>query len=234
MVPLIRRRVAGAVPPDDVSQPDRRIRHRLFGAVPATLSPAALVGVRLVVFAASTCPFARLAYLAFSGLLGANPVEFVERSSGTATLVMLLVTLAVTPLRWLTGWGWPMRLRRMLGLFAFFYATLHVAAYAWLDRWFDLAAILDDITVRPYLTFGALAFVLLVPLAITSTTGWMQRLGGRNWRRLHWLVYPAAGLAIFHYWFHKLAKNDLREPAVYAAILGLLLGWRIARWAIRR
>lgn len=203
---------------------------RLFSFLPAALPARTLAAVKGAVFVAALYELARLLYLGFTGALGANPVETVERGLGTAALVLLLITLAITPLRWLTGWAWLLRLRRMLGLYAFFYAALHVAAYVWLDQWFDLAAIVDDILKRPYLSFGAVAFVLLIPLAVTSTNAWVRRLGGRNWQRLHRLVYLIACLAILHYWFHKLAKNNIAEPAVYAAILGLLLGARLVHW----
>lgn len=203
---------------------------RLFSFVPAALPKRTLAAVKGVVFVAALYELARLFFLGFAGALGANPVETVERGLGTAALVLLLLTLAVTPLRWLTGWAWLLRLRRMLGLYAFFYASLHVAAYVWLDQWFDVAAIVQDTLKRPYLTFGAVAFALLIPLAATSTNAWMRRLGGRQWQRLHRLVYLIACLVILHYWFHKLAKNNLAEPAVYAAILGLLLGARLVHW----
>lgn len=203
---------------------------RLFSFVPAALAPRTLATVKSLVFIAALYELARLFFLGYTGALGANPVETVERGLGTAALVLLLITLAVTPLRWLTGWAWLLRLRRMLGLYAFFYAALHVAAYVWLDQWFDFRAIVDDILKRPYLSFGAAAFVLLIPLAVTSTNAWVRRLGGRNWQRLHRLVYVIACLAILHYWFHKLAKNNIGEPAVYAAILGLLLGARLVHW----
>lgn len=207
---------------------------RLFAVVPAALAPRSLRAVKLVVFSAALYEIARLGWLAWSDALGANPVELIERSLGTAALVMLLLTLAVSPLRWLTGWAWLLRIRRMLGLYAFFYATLHVSAYVWLDHWFDWTAVLEDILKRPYLTFGAAAFVLMIPLAITSTNGWIKRLGGRNWQRLHRLVYLIAALAVLHYWFHKLAKNNIADPAFYAVILGLLLGARLVHWSRSR
>ena len=222
-------------PRDRPSRPTqaRENAARGFGNVPASLPPRALVAVKTAVFVASLYELARLVWLGVRDDLGANPVELVERGLGTAALVMLLVTLAVTPLRRLTGWTWLVRLRRMLGLFAFFYAALHVTAWVWLDHWMDWQAIVEDVVKRPYLTFGAIAFVLLVPLAITSTKGWVKRLGGRHWQRLHRLVYAAAVLAVAHYWFHKLAKNDLSTPAIYAVILAALLAARLVHWGAR-
>lgn len=186
--------------------------------------------VKGAVFVGSLYELVRLACLAFANDLGANPVELIERGLGTAALVMLLLTLAISPLRWLTGWAWLLRLRRMLGLYAFFYAVLHVTAYVWLDHWFDWQAVWLDIVKRPYLSFGAAAFVLMIPLAVTSTHAWVRRLGGRNWQRLHRWVYLIAALAVLHYWYHKLAKNNIEDPAIYAVILGLLLGARLVHW----
>ncbi|MCU0764785.1 MAG: sulfoxide reductase heme-binding subunit YedZ [Burkholderiaceae bacterium] len=163
-----------------------------------------------------------------------SPVEFVIRSLGTWALVALVVTLSITPLRLATGWAWPMRLRRMFGLFAFFYAALHLLAYLWLDHWFDTAAIWGDVTKRPYIAAGLVAMALLVPLAVTSSNGWVKRLGGRNWQRLHRLVYVIAALAVVHFWWQKAAKNDVGEPLLYAVVIGLLLGVRALRWARRR
>lgn len=202
-----------------------------FAAVPAALPPRAFATVRATLFVLSLLPFAELLRLGFTNGLGANPVEFVLRWLGTWTLVALLVTLAVTPLRWVTGWAWLVRLRRMLGLYAFFYGTLHVTAYVWIDHVFDWTAIVEDIAKRPYLTFGFVAYVLMIPLALTSTNAMVRRLGGRNWQRLHRLVYAVGVLGVLHFWYHKLAKNDLAEPTVYALVLGTLLGARLLRRA---
>lgn len=202
-----------------------------FGFLPAALPPRTLAAVRAVLFGLALLPFAELMRRGFTAGLGANPVEFVLRWLGTWTLVALLATLAISPLRWLTGWVWLIRLRRMLGLYAFFYGTLHVTAYVWVDHVFDWAAIFADIAKRPYLTFGFAAYVLMVPLALTSTNAMVRRLGGRNWQRLHRAVYAIGLLGVLHFWFHKLAKNDLAQPAVYAMVLGALLGARLLRWS---
>jgi len=209
-------------------------RTRSFARVPAVLSPAMFNGLRAVLFALALIPLARLFVLGFTDRLGANPVEFVMRSLGTWTLVMLCLTLAITPLRWLTGWTWLVRLRRMFGLFCFFYVSLHFTTYIWLDQWFDLASILKDIAKRPFITAGFAAFLLLIPLAATSTNAMAKRLGGRNWQRLHRLVYLIAGLAILHYWWHKAGKNDFSQVSIYAVILAGLLGARLIHWTRNR
>ncbi|MGD9946246.1 MAG: protein-methionine-sulfoxide reductase heme-binding subunit MsrQ [Burkholderiaceae bacterium] len=187
---------------------------------------AAVDAVRLAVFAAALLPLARLFWLGFNDGLGANPVEFVTRSTGTWTLVMLCLTLSVTPLRRLLGWAWLLRLRRMLGLYAFFYGCLHFATYIWLDQWFDVPAMLADIVKRPFITAGFAAFVLMLPLAATSTKAMMRRLG-RRWQTLHRLVYAVACLGVLHYAWHKGGKNDLSEPLVYAVVVAVLLGARL-------
>ena len=197
--------------------------------VPAALPPRVHRAVRAAQFVLAVLPFVELLRLGFGGGLGANPVEFVQRWLGTCTLVALLATLAVTPLRWLTGWAWLVRQRRMLGLFAFFYGTLHVTAYVWIDHVFDWPAIVADLLKRPYLTFGFAAYVLMIPLALTSTDAMVRRLGGRGWQRLHRLVYAVAVLGVLHFWYHKQAKNDLAEPMAYAQVLAALLGARLLR-----
>jgi len=214
-------------PIDTVTDAARRAR-------PAT--PRGLAALKAAVFVAALLPLARLvaagATDAFGGL-GANPVELITRSTGTWTLVMLCITLAMTPLRQASGWTWPIRLRRMLGLFAFFYGAIHFTTYVWLDQWFDLAAIVIDVVRRPFITAGFVAFVLMVPLALTSTTG-MQRRLGRRWLQLHRAIYGVAAAAILHYWWHKAGKNDLAEPMVYATIVAALLGWRLVAALLRR
>jgi len=207
---------------------------RLAASVPAALPAVQLSRVRAALFVLALIPLGRLVLLGVVDRLGANPVEFVMRSLGTWTLVMLCVTLSITPLRWLTGWAWAVRLRRMAGLFCFFYAALHFTTYLWLDQWFDFSAIFADIGKRPYITVGFVAFLLLIPLAATSTSAMVKRLGGRNWQRLHRLVYLIAVAAILHYWWHKAGKNDFSEVSVYAAVVGALLGVRVLHWARNR
>lgn len=207
---------------------------RLMSVVPPVLPSRRFTQLRVVLFIAALLPLARLLYLGNAGGLGANPVEFVSRSLGTWTLTALVVTLSITPLRLATGWAWPMRLRRMFGLFTFFYAVLHFGAYLWLDQWFDMAAIWKDVLKRPYITVGFAAMLLLVPLAVTSSNGWVRRLGGRNWQRLHRLVYAIAALAVVHFWWQRAAKNDVGEPLFYAVVIGLLLGARLLHWARKR
>ncbi|HOB03295.1 MAG TPA: protein-methionine-sulfoxide reductase heme-binding subunit MsrQ [Casimicrobium huifangae] len=166
-----------------------------------------------------------------SNALGPDPVAEIEHRLGLWALRLLMITLAITPLRQLTGWTVLVRFRRMLGLYAFAYASLHFAAYLGLDLRGYWTQIFEDIAKRPYITVGFLAWLLLVPLAITSTTGWIKRLG-RNWARLHRLVYAVAVLAVLHFWW--LVKSDIREPALYAGIAALLLGWRAwKRWRVR-
>lgn len=183
-----------------------------------------------LLFLVCLLPLARLVYLAFNGGLGANPIEFITRSTGTWTLVGLMLTLTITPLRRLTGRSELIRYRRMLGVFAFFYASLHFTTYIWLDQFFDPAAILKDIYKRPFITVGFGAFLLLVPLAITSTHAMMRRLG-RRWQQLHRLVYLIGFLGVLHYVW--LVKKDLTQPLIYGGVLLILLFLRlpvVATW----
>lgn len=178
-------------------------------------------------------PAAWLAAAAWRGALGVNPVEKITHETGQWTLRLLLATLAITPLRRIAGWPELIRFRRMLGLAAFFYATLHLFTYLWLDQFFDWNAIARDIAKRRFITAGMVSFALLLPLAFTSTRRWIARLGGARWQRLHRLVYPAAAAGVIHFWW--LVKSDIREPALYAAILAVLLAarlvWRRAKAA---
>ena len=177
------------------------------------------------VVVAALGPLAYLAWGAASNGLGANPIETITRETGTWTLRFLVITLAVTPLRRLTGWNDAIRFRRMLGLFAFFYGTLHLLTYVWLDQFFDLASMVKDVAKRPFITAGAAAFLLMVPLAVTSTAGMIRRMGGRAWRRLHRLAYASAVAGVLHYWW--LVKLDIRRPRTYAVIVAVLLGVRL-------
>ena len=189
--------------------------------------PAVWKSLKVAVFAASLIPFALLLAGAFGvggADLGANPVEALIHRNGKWGLNFLLITLAVTPLRRLTGWNWLIRFRRMLGLFAFFYLTMHFLAYALVDHRLDLGRIVEDIVQRPFITIGLLALVLLIPLALTSTRGMVRRLG-RRWQQLHRLVYVVAILGVWHFWWQ--VKQDVFEPAVYAAVLVVLLGYRV-------
>jgi sulfoxide reductase heme-binding subunit YedZ len=180
--------------------------------------------IKAALFVAALIPLVRLFWLGFNDALTANPVEFVERSTGTWALISLLVALSMTPVRLLTGFTWQIQLRRMAGLFMYFYACLHFATYIWLDHWFFWDEIVADIIKHPYVLVGFSAFVLATPLALTSNRAAMLRLGP-NWKRLHMLVYPIAILAVLHFWW--LVKKDIREPLLYAVILAVLLGIRL-------
>lgn len=181
--------------------------------------------LKAALFLASLIPFIRLAWLGYNSQLGANPIEFITRSLGTWTLVFLLITLSVTPLRNLSGWSWLIKLRRMSGLFAFFYALLHFITYIWLDQFFDLHDIYKDVIKRPFITIGFAAFIMLIPLAVTSTNAMIKRLGGKRWMLLHSLIYLIAICGVIHYWW--LVKKDITQPLVYSAVLATLLAYRV-------
>ena len=182
-----------------------------------------------VIFLACLIPLGLLAWKAYSRTLGANPIEVITHATGDWTLRFLLITLSITPIRKLTGQLWLIRYRRMFGLFAFFYATLHFLTYIWLDKFFDLHEMLHDIAKRKFITVGFTGFVLLIPLALTSTKGWIRRLGGKRWQALHRLIYFSAIAGVIHYWW--LVKADIHLPLEYGAVLTILLGYRIAVWA---
>ena len=193
------------------------------------LSQRGIVAAKAAVHVAALTPLAILAWQVLdvartgSNVLGADPVAEIEHRLGLWALRLLLATLAITPLRQLTGQPVLVRFRRMLGLYAFAYATLHFSAYLVLDLRGYWAIVFEEIAKRPYITVGFAAWLLLVPLAVTSTKGWIRRLG-RNWARLHKLVYLVGVLAVLHFWW--IVKTDVREPLLYAAILAVLLGWR--------
>jgi sulfoxide reductase heme-binding subunit YedZ len=180
-----------------------------------------------LVFVACLGPFAWLVFNAFWGDLGVNPIETITNETGIWTLRLLAVTIAITPVRWLTKWNPIVNFRRMIGLFAFFYGTIHFSIYFVLDRSLMLDGLWEDIVKRPYITVGFTAFVLMIPLALTSTKGWIRRLGGRRWNLLHRLVYISAALGVLHYWWK--VKLDVTNPMIYAGIVAVLLGWRVVR-----
>jgi sulfoxide reductase heme-binding subunit YedZ len=183
--------------------------------------------IKPVVFLACLLPFGWLVLGAFTDGLGVNPVEMITNTTGIWTLRFIALSLAVTPLRWLTKWNPLVLLRRMLGLFAFFYGTLHFMTYFILDRSLEFSGLWEDVLKRPYITVGFTAFLLLIPLALTSTQGWIRRLGGRRWNLLHRLVYISAMLGVLHYWWK--VKVDVSSPALYALIVAVLLGGRLLR-----
>lgn len=183
----------------------------------ALLAPFALV-VQQWLFALNGWP----------SMLGYDPAEWTHHFLGQTSLRILLVSLAVTPLRDITGWSPLLRVRRRIGLAAFFYSALHITAYAWFDLRFSLPALWVDVLERTYITFGMAAFVLMIPLAVTSTNGMIRRLGAQVWRRLHWLIYPLAILAVTHHYFAE--RGAQWGPWVHAGILAALLGWRVWMW----
>jgi sulfoxide reductase heme-binding subunit YedZ len=180
-------------------------------------------------FFLSCLPVAWLLYAALTDQLGANPAEALVRSTGDWTLRALCLVLAITPVRTVLGVTALARLRRMAGLFVYFYVTLHLLAYSWFDMGFDVADIAKDIAKRPFILVGFSAFVLLTPLALTSFNRAIKALGAKRWQALHRLVYAVAGLAILHFFWMRAGKNNFAEVAVYAAILGVMLGWRLRR-----
>ncbi len=198
--------------------------------------------IKVVVFVACLIPLGVLLWKFFgphpfdmSGWgvgLGANPIEALEHGFGDWTLRFLLVTLSITPLRKLLRTPSLIKFRRMFGLFAFFYGCVHFTIYLWLDKFFNLHEILADVAKRKYITVGFTAFVLLIPLALTSTAGWIRRLGGKRWRALHRLIYAAAIAGVIHYLW--LVKADKREPLEYGAVLAVLLGYRVVEWWLAR
>jgi methionine sulfoxide reductase heme-binding subunit len=173
-----------------------------------------------------------LTWKGFHHGLGANPIDVITRTTGRWTLTFLLITLSVTPVRKLSGLAWLIRFRRMLGLFAFFYGSLHLMTYVWLDKFFDVHAMLHDIAKRRFITAGMTAWSLMLPLALTSTTGWIRRLGGKRWQKLHRLIYFSAAAGVVH--FIWLVKADLRRPLTYGAVLAVLLAYRLIAWLVTR
>jgi sulfoxide reductase heme-binding subunit YedZ len=186
--------------------------------------------IKAVLFVLGLIPVSKMAYLTLSGQL-VEPLEHITRRTGDWTLYFLCFTLAVTPLRRLFGaslnLNWLLKLRRELGLFAFFYAFLHFMTFLWFDHFFNVAEMWKDVVKRPFITVGFAAFVLLIPLAVTSTNGMIRRLGGKRWQWLHRLIYIIAPLGILHFWWMKAGKHDFEQPIVFGTIVAILLGLRL-------
>jgi sulfoxide reductase heme-binding subunit YedZ len=188
--------------------------------------------LKALVFVLCLGPLSVLTWKAFHALLGANPVDVITRSTGKWTLTFLLLTLSVTPLRRLLRMPWLVRFRRMLGLYAFFYGSLHLMTYVWLDQFFDVHGMLHDIAKRKFITAGMTAFALMVPLAFTSTSGWIRRMGGKRWQKLHRLIYLSATAGVIH--FLWLVKADKSRPIAYGSVLAILLLFRSGVWLLNR
>ena len=187
---------------------------------------------KVAIFLSALVPLARLVWKAFQNNLGANPVEVITHSTGDWTLILIIATLSVTPLRRITRQYWLIGIRRMVGLFAFFYSTLHFLTYIWFDKGFEIHEMVRDIAKRPFITIGFPAFVLMIPLALTSTAWSIRRLGGKNWQRLHRLIYFTAILGVVHYLW--LVKADRRKPIEYGILVGILLLYRVVIWMPER
>jgi len=181
-----------------------------------------------VVFLACLTPLASLVWRGLHGGLGANPIEAITHGTGDDTLTFLLITLSITPVRRLTRQYWLINFRRMLGLFAFFYGTLHLMTYVWLDKFFDVHEMLADIAKRKFITAGMTAFALMIPLALTSTKWSIRKLGGKRWQLLHRLIYFSAAAGVIHYIW--LVKADLRKPLEYGFVLAMLMTYRLVEW----
>jgi sulfoxide reductase heme-binding subunit YedZ len=194
-------------------------------------SPKQLTSIKAVVFVAALLPFLRMAYMVATGQ-PVDPVAFLTHGSGDWALYLLCATLCVTPLRRFTGMNWVIKLRRMLGLYAFFYACVHFLTFVWFEHDFDVAAIWKDVLKHPYVTVGFAAFVLLIPLAATSTQGMIRRLG-RNWTRLHRLIYAIAPLAILHLWWIRAGKHNFEQPILWGSVVAVLLLLRVY-WSVTR
>ncbi|MCO4855053.1 sulfoxide reductase heme-binding subunit YedZ [Herbaspirillum sp. WGmk3] len=200
---------------------------QLAPAALRNLKPRAVTGLWWLFLALAFVPLVRLVVLGFTGGLGANPLEFITHSTGDWTLYLFCITLAVTPLRKITGLNWLVRMRRMLGLMAFLYLCLHFTTFVWFDHFFDLGEIWKDIVKRPFITVGVLALLLSIPLAITSTNGMVRRLGGKRWQALHRLVYVIVPLGVLHYWWDKAGKNLIAQPLLFAVLVGVMLALRL-------
>src|SRR5215471_7426706 len=195
-------------------------------------APAVIRVLKVLLFVTCLGPAGLLLWKGLHEQLGANPVDVITRSTGKWTLTFLLITLGITPLRKLAGMPWLVRYRRMLGLFAFFYGTLHLTTYVYLDKFFNVQEMLHDIAKRRFITAGMTAWTLMLPLALTSTAGWIRRLGGKRWQQLHRLIYVSAVAGVVH--FIWLVKADLRRPLTYGFVLACLLAYRAASWLFSR
>jgi sulfoxide reductase heme-binding subunit YedZ len=188
--------------------------------------------MKIPVWLLCLAPLGLLGWAALHDGLTANPIEFITHATGDWTLRFLVITLAVTPLRRLLSLPALIRYRRLLGLFAFFYGVLHFTTYIWLDKFFDLAEVWKDVAIRRFITVGFAAFVLMIPLAVTSTAGWIRRMGGKNWQLLHRATYVCALCGVIHYYW--LVKSDVRKPLLYGWLVGILLAWRAVLWVLDR
>src|SRR5471032_3549054 len=189
-------------------------------------TPRQMTALKSILFVLALVPFVRMVYLTLTGQL-VEPLEFITRGTGDWTLYFLCFTLAVTPLRKLSKWNWLIKLRRMLGLYMFFYGLLHFMTFLWFDHFFDVQEMWKDVLKRPFITVVFIAFVLLIPLAATSTNAMVKRLGGKRWQWLHRLVYVVAPLGILHFWWVKAGKNLLAQPILFASIVAVLLLIRV-------
>ncbi|WP_317203210.1 protein-methionine-sulfoxide reductase heme-binding subunit MsrQ [Janthinobacterium sp.] len=194
--------------------------------MPFNPNPKQLGKLKVLLFLLALLPFGRMVWLTLTGQL-VEPLEFITRGTGDWTLYFLCITLAVTPLRRLSKWNWLIKLRRMLGLYVFFYAFLHFTTFLWFDHFFDLAEMWKDVLKRPFITVGFIAFLLLIPLAVTSSNAMVRRLGGKRWQWLHRLVYLIAPLAILHFWWMKAGKHNFAQPILFGVIVALLLASRL-------
>lgn len=193
--------------------------------------PKQLKGIKAAIFLLALVPLARMVWLTVSGQL-VEPLEFITRGTGDWTLYFLCITLTVTPLRRLSKMNWLVKLRRMFGLYAFFYAFLHFMTFFWFDHFFDVAEMFRDVAKRPFILVGFTAFVLLIPLAATSTNAMIKRLGSKRWIWLHRLIYLIAPLGILHFWWMRAGKSNFTEPFIFGVIVAVLLGARVYwRWA---
>lgn len=197
------------------------------------LSARQIFWVKWGVFIVASIPFLRLVIAAIYDGLGANPLEFITRNTGDWTLYFLCITLAITPARKLLQWHWLIRLRRMLGLFSFFYAACHFLTFLWFDHFFEIEEMWRDVIKRPFITVGFIAFVMLIPLALSSSNWAIRKMGGKTWQLLHRAVYVIVPLGVLHYVWMRAGKNNFTQPMVFGAIVALLLGMRLY-WRLKK